>query len=148
MMHTHCAHSGIDVMPKERQSSRKHLYVWTCTPTNEKPIWAPVNECGHWRKLGFADTVQLQIAIIFIQCKDVTSKGIEDMGDTIAMLFIQSGIRANPDEVGEALNDNFVCKNSPQHSKPWATAGEKESGAARAIPDDAVLWVKSFVSHG
>jgi len=61
-------------------------------------------------KLGFADMVQLQIAIIFIQCKDVTSKGIEDMGDTIAMLFIQSGICANPDEVSEPLNNHFVWK--------------------------------------
>jgi hypothetical protein len=99
-------------------------------------------------KLGFSDAVRLQTDIILIQFADASAKGVKDTRDTIAMSFIQSSIRTNPDEVGEALNDNFVCKNSPQHSKPWATAGKKECGAARVIPDDAVLWVKSFVSHG
>jgi hypothetical protein len=69
------------------------------------------------------------------------------MRDTIATLFIQCGFRTNPDEVGEALNDDFVCKDSPKHSKPRATAGEKERGAAGVVPDGAVLWVKGFESQ-
>jgi hypothetical protein len=57
-------------------------------------------------KLGFSDAVRFQTDIIPIQCTDASAKGVEDNGDAIAMSFIQSSIRTNPDEVGEALNDN------------------------------------------
>ena len=99
-------------------------------------------------KLRFSNAIRLQTDIIHIQFVDASAKGVEDTCDMIAMSFIQSSICTIPDEVSEALNDNFVCKNSPQHSKPWATAGKKESGAAHVIPDNMVLWLKSFVSHG
>jgi hypothetical protein len=64
-------------------------------------------------KLGFSEAVRLQTAIILIQFADASAKGVEDTRDAIAMSFIQSSIRTNPDDVSEALNDNFVCKNSP-----------------------------------
>jgi hypothetical protein len=64
-------------------------------------------------KLGFSNVVKLQTDIILIQFADASTKGVEDTCDAIAMSFIHSGICTNPDEVGEVLNDNFVCKNSP-----------------------------------
>jgi predicted sugar kinase len=62
-------------------------------------------------KHGSSDAVRLQTDIL-IQFADAAAKGVEDMCNAIAMSFIQSSVRTNPDEVGEALNDNFVCKDS------------------------------------
>jgi hypothetical protein len=55
------------------------------------------------------------------------------------MLFIQGGIITDPDEIGETLNHDFVSKDSSKHSKPRATSGEKECGAASVVTDNAVL---------
>jgi hypothetical protein len=37
---------------------------------------------------------------------------MQDMRDTMTMSLIQCGIGTNPDEVGETLDDDFICKNS------------------------------------
>ena len=51
-------------------------------------------------KLGFSDAVRLQTDVILVQFADAATKGVEDTRDPMAMSFIQSSIRTNPDEVG------------------------------------------------
>jgi hypothetical protein len=68
-----------------------------------------------------ASSDDFQSNVIFTKFLNISSQGVEDMGDPITMRFIQCSIQSNPDEICKALDDPLIGKDGTEDSEPWAS---------------------------